>query len=129
MSQLSPGSKATTNLFMVLGVIMLIALAVSVSRKQGTEDLSPAAVCKARFISMGQVVWDPYGPVIHPGETQAVTLAYTLMPDGSIKNISIAGTSSKYDEVAINAARKARYSPDPDSKPVMCGYSMTLQLD
>ena len=129
MTTLSPGSKATTNLFIVLGIITLIALAVSVSRKQGTEDLSPAAVCKERFISMGQVVWDPYGPVIHPGETQAATLAYTLMPDGSIKNVSIAGTSSKYDEVAINATRKARYAPDPDANPVTCGYSMTLQLD
>jgi hypothetical protein len=129
MSQLSPGSKATTNLFIVLGVIMLIALAVSVSRKKDTEDLSPAAMCKARFISMGQVVWDPYGPVIHPGDTQAATLAYTVMPDGSIKNISIAGTSSKYDEVAINAARNARYAPDPDASPVTCGYSMTLRLD
>jgi hypothetical protein len=131
MSTLSPGSKATTNLFIVLGIITLIALAVSVSRKQGLTDdeLSPAAMCKARFISMGSVVWDPYGPVIHPGDTQAVSLAYTVMPDGRTENISVAGTSSKYDEVAINAARKARYAADLDASPIMCGYSMTLRLD
>ena len=129
MSQLSSGSKTTTNLFIVLGVIMLVALAVSVSRKQDTGDLAPAAMCKARFISMGKVVWDPYGPVIHPGDTQPVSLVYTVMPDGSIENIRVAGTSSKYDEVAINAAQKARYTPDPDASPVICGYSMTLQLD
>jgi hypothetical protein len=129
MSTLSPGSKATTNLFIVLGVITLIALAVSVSLKQSQEELSPAAMCKARFISMGPVVWDPYGPVIHPGDTQAVSLAYTVLPDGSTENISVAGTSSKYDEVAINAAKKARYEADPEASPIMCGYSMTLRLD
>ena len=131
MSTLSPGSKATTNLFMVLGVITLIALAVSVSRKQelADEELSPAALCKARFISMGQVVWDPYGPVIHPGEVETVSLAYTVTPNGRVEAINVAGTPSKYAEVAINAARKARYTIDPDASPLMCGYSMTLRLD
>jgi TonB family protein len=131
MSTLSPGSKATTNLFMVLGVITLIALAVSVSRKQelADEELSPAALCKARFISMGSVVWDPYGPVIHPGDSQPVTLAYTVTPEGRTENISVVGTSTQYDEVAITAAQKARYAPDPEAKPVACGYNMTLRLD
>ncbi len=129
MSQLSPGSKAITNLFIVLGVLTLVALAVSVSRKQGTEDLSPAAICKERFISMGPIVWDPYGPIIHPGDTQAVSLAYTVNADGSTKNIRITGTTSEYDSVAINAAQKARYAADPDAEPVTCGYNMTLRLD
>ena len=129
MSTLSPGSKATTNLFIVLGIITLIALAMSVNRKQGEEELSPAALCKIRFISMGQVVWDPYGSVIHPGDIETVSLAYTVMPNGRVEDIRIAGTPSKYAEVAISAAQKARYAADLDASPITCGYSMTLKLD
>ncbi|MCP4000936.1 MAG: hypothetical protein GY727_08490 [Gammaproteobacteria bacterium] len=129
MSQLSPGSRATTNLFIILGVITLIALAVSVSRRQDSEDLLPAAICKDRFISMGPTVWDPDGPIIHPGETQAVNLTYTVNANGSIKNILITGATSDFDSVAINAAQKARYTANPNAEPLTCSYSMTLQLN
>ena len=63
MTELSPGSKATTNLFMVLGVVALIALAVSVGRNNSPS----AASCGERLIKLGDVTWDSRDPVIHPG--------------------------------------------------------------
>ena len=55
MSELIPGSKATTNLFMVLGGLALAALALTVSDR----DAPPSATCDERLLAMGPVVWDP----------------------------------------------------------------------
>jgi hypothetical protein len=126
MSELSPGSKATTNLFIVLGIAALIALAVSVDR----ENPASAASCDERLLQMGDVVWDPVSPVINPGDTQVVTLEYTVATSAMIENIRVISEPSEFDEVAIDALGKARYTQAEDnSDPLTCSYSITLRLE
>jgi Gram-negative bacterial TonB protein C-terminal len=126
MSELSPGSKATTNLFMVLGIAALIALAVSV----GIENPGPVAACDERLQQMGDAVWDPSGPVIHPGDTRIVTLEYTVTASATIENIRVISKPSEFDEVAIRALAKARYTQvEENSEPLTCRYSITLPLE
>ncbi len=132
MTSLSPGSKSATNFFMVLGVIALIALAISTNRSptSSANEQSPAALCKARLISMGQAVWVPDGPILDPGNTQIVRLTYTLTNAGKIEDIRVAGTSSAYDSVAIRAAQHARYAPiTQDTESLRCSYTFTLRRD
>lgn len=126
MSELSPGSKATTNLFMILGGLALAALALTVSNRDAQEP----ATCAERLISMGPVVWDPLGPILHPGDTQTVTLEFALTPDGVVQNITVAGTASDYDGIAIQALQQAQYAAD-DSNPddLLCSYPLTLKLE
>jgi hypothetical protein len=132
MSSLSPGSKSATNLFMVLGVIAMIALAISVNRNPNSLAIeqTPAVLCEARLISMGQVVWDPDGPILHPGNTQIVSLTYMLTNAGEIEDIRVASAPSAYDSVAIRAAQNAHYaSIAPDAEPLRCSHTFTLRLD
>ena len=132
MSSLSPGSKSATNLFMVLGVISLIALAISVNRNptSSANEQTPAMLCKARLISMGQAIWDPDGPILEPGITQIVSLTYTLTNAGKIVDIRVASTPSAYDSVAIRAAQNAHYaSIAPDADPLKCSHTFTLRRD
>ena len=126
MSELSPGSKATTNLFMVLGALALAALALTVSNR----DTPPPATCDERLIAMGPVVWDPLGPILHPGDIKTVTLDFTLTPDGTVQDIAVAGTASEYDTIAIQALQQANYSAD-DTNPdeLLCSHSITLRLE
>jgi hypothetical protein len=118
MSELSPGSKATTNLFMVLGILALAALAVSV----GNKKEGPQQSCDDRLIQMGAVV-------LTPGEERSVTLQYTVMHDGSIDNIEVLGDPSQYDEIAIRALQQARYNEASGSSPLTCTYEFTSGTD
>lgn len=87
-------------------------------------------LCKARLISMGQTIWDPDGPLLHPGNTQIVSLMYTLTNAGKIEDIHVTSTPSAYDSVAIRAAQNARYAPiAPNAKPLRCSYTFRLRLD
>jgi hypothetical protein len=124
MSELSPGSKATTSLFIVLGIAALIALAVSVGR----EKPGPVASCGERLLQMGDAVWEPDGPVIHPGDTQVVTLEYTVTSSATIENIHVISEPSEFDQFAVRALRKARYAPAADgTAPLTCSYTITLR--
>lgn len=126
MSELSPGSKATTSLFIVLGIGALIALAISV----GTRNSPPVQSCGERLLKMGNVVWAPDGPVIHPGDTRIVTLEYTVSASAVIENVRVISEPSEFDQVAIRALGKARYAPaDEGAGPLTCSYSVTLRLD
>jgi hypothetical protein len=124
MSELSPGSKATTSLFMVLGVVALLALAFSV----GNREEKAAAGCAERLQKMGQVVWDPQGPIPHPGDEHTVTLSYLLAPDGTLQDVSVTGTASEYDDLARDALRRAQHIPDvTSSEPIRCSYTFLLK--
>jgi hypothetical protein len=108
----------------VLGIAALIALAVSVGR----EKPGPVSRCSERLLEMGDAVWEPDGPVIQPGDTQVVTLEYTVTPLATIENIRVVSEPSEFDEVAIRALGKARYTQVEDgSEPLTCSYSITLR--
>jgi hypothetical protein len=124
MSELSPGSKATTSLFMVLGVVALLALAFSVGNRE-----APAG-CAERLLLMGPVIWDPKGPIPHPGDEYSVTLNYLLAPDGTVQDAAIAGTPSEYDDLAKDALGRARHAPDEsNSADLRCTYTFVLKLE
>lgn len=87
-------------------------------------------LCKARLISMGQTIWDPDGPLLHPGNTQIVSLMYTLTNAGKIEDIHVTSTPSAYDSVAIRAAQNARYAPiAPDAESLRCSHTFRLRRD
>jgi hypothetical protein len=125
MSELSPGSKATTNLFMVLGIFALVALAVSVGNKSTRQQQN----CAARLMEMGELLQGQSGSVGQAPATQTITLQYAVMPDGAIDNIEVLGQPSPHDELARQALHNARYEAAPGAPPLTCSFSFTLQTD
>ena len=126
MSGISQGSKATTNLFMLLGILALIALVFAAGR-QNEESLTHA--CGERLITMGAVVWDPTAAIPEPGESHMVSLGYRLTPSGEIADIEVSGAESPYDATAINALRTAKFKTQPDAEDLLCQQRIRLQLD
>ena len=109
MSELSPGSKATTNLFMVLGTIVLGALAWPVGNRNGTLP----ADCAERLLS---------APEQPPGAAdKTIAVAYTVMADGSITDIEPNSTQQ-----ALNSIR---YSASPGAEPLNCRYNLVISAE
>ena len=125
MSELSPGSKATTNLFMILGIFALAALAISV----GNKSSGPQQNCAARLVRMGELPPSQNNTVGQASATQTITLQYVVMPDGAIDNIEVQGQPSLHDELAHQALNNARYEEAPDAPPLSCSFSFTIETD
>ena len=104
----------------------LAALAFSVSNRESPEP----ATCLQRLELMGKVVWDPQGPILHPGDQQTVVLEFDLTPTGEVQNIRATGTPSKYDDIAVSALQRARFAADENNPDNMgCSYPLTLRLE
>jgi membrane protein involved in colicin uptake len=124
MSTLSPGSKAATNLFIVLGIVVLIALAVSTqqSGNQKTENYSGITNCDERLIKAGSFIWAD-GQNVMP-----VKLSYALHADGTVTDIKVISTPSANDAAAMQAIAMSSFAPAPlDSAAVNCEHSFTAQ--
>jgi hypothetical protein len=124
MSTLSPGSTATTNVFMVLGMISLVALALLFN----SNDPAEPASCEERLVRMGTVVWDPNGPIIHPGKVQTVTISFAVAASGKVSGAEIVGPQSDYDQVALAALHKARYTTIDAAPTLRCTHSFKLSI-
>jgi len=120
MSELSPGSKATTNLFIVLGLLALGALAVSV----GLNNTGQAKDCGERLLSAGQA--DLSG---QNDSANAVILEYVVTATGEIRDIRVVSKTSPGDETAVNALLSSRYAPEEGAEPLTCRYSYSLPAD
>lgn len=126
MSGVSKGTQTATNTFIVLGTLALIALAITAGRKPTDEP----ARCDERLLTMGPIVWDPQGAIPHPGESHSVTLDYRLTPNGDVADITVSGTESDYDSIAINALTNARFqAASSGAEDQLCRHVIRLQLD
>jgi hypothetical protein len=124
MSTLSPGSTAATNLFIVLGIVALIALAISTqqSGNQQADNFSVATNCDERLIKAGSLSWT------NGQNLASVELAYTLHADGTVTDIKVISTPSANDAAAMQAIAMSSFTPAPqDSAAVNCEYSFAAQ--
>jgi hypothetical protein len=124
MSTLSPGSKAATNLFIVLGIIVLIALAISTqqSGNQKAGDFSVVTSCDERLIKAESFIWAE-GQNVLP-----VKLSYALQADGTVTDIKIISTPSANDAAAMQAIAMSAFNPAPQGSAAMnCEHSFTAQ--
>ena len=85
MSELSPGSKLTTNIFMVLGGVALLALVIvqNLTVDQTTDPVS----CDDRLVRID-------APAAQNTAGTNTTVYFYLLPDGSVDNIEVSGSGS-----------------------------------
>jgi hypothetical protein len=117
MSQLSPGSKNTTNVFMVLGGLALAALVIvqNMSAEQTAEDWAVPVDCATRIIEISAAP-----ELISEGSHTSVT--FMLLADGAIKDIEVTADRTEAVPLVIEALSGARFSAADDGRQIWCEY-------
>lgn len=113
MSELSPGSKATTNVFMVLGAFALLALVVV--QNMSTAPAEPVD-CSDRIISLSP-------PPELSGRERPTSVIFLLSADGDVSDIQV---QSNYPELVpdiVAMLTSASFSKAPDGADVLCEYT------
>lgn len=117
MSELSPGSKATTNLFILLGIIVLAALAWSV----GNRAPVPLTLCTERLVSKGDLALQA-----ESADGSQVTVSFNVMDDGSIQNLSIPAGAAITTSNAAEKLAELEYLAKPGAAPLECRYNLSI---
>jgi hypothetical protein len=115
VSTLSPGSKATTNIFMVLGAVALIAL-VMVQNLSVEETVADVSVnCDDRLISLDLPAQQ---------NLAGISLMFSLFHDGSINQIAVVSQNSEQDQLAIHTLETATFKASRElDTEVLCEYT------
>ena len=107
MSGISPGSRATTSLFMVVTLVTLAALVW-----RGSRDVPPADNCADRLLSIdvSAVRVSNTGAEGSAG-TDAITLTFTLEADGTTSAAIVVSAPHPQNGEALDALADAQFSP------------------
>ena len=101
MSGISPGSRTTTSLFMIITLLTLAALVW-----RGSQQDTPADDCMTRLVSIDARVESAPATATLP-----VTVKFDLLTDGSIADPIVVSTGDPRDEQTLGALSDARFSP------------------
>ena len=113
MSELSPGSKATTNVFMVLGALALVTLVVV--QNMSTAPREPVD-CSDRIISLTPP------PELSGGESPT-SVIFVLSAAGEVSDIQVRGNQPELVSTIVTMLTSARFTPAADGSDVLCEYT------
>ena len=99
MSGISPGSRSTTSLFMVVTLLTLAALVWRGSQKDAGSD-----PCFERLVKIDAVV-------AAEDVSAPVTISFALRADGTVDQATVLSDTDPRDTAAMTALSSALFSP------------------
>lgn len=114
MSAISPGSRATTSLFMVVTLLTLAALIWRGSQEDAVVD-----ACMERLVSMNALA-----TIAPDGQAQPVTVAFNLLADGSVTEPTVLSPTDSRDAQILDSLNTAVFSP---GEPASCVFYFSAE--